>query len=55
MTMQIILYFVNYEKESNFSYKSQEIIRHAHETEIMTDKIQYLYKQLQINIEFNNL
>ena len=54
-TTQITSHFVNYKKESNFSYKSQEIIRHTHEAEITTDEIQYLYKQLWMNIEFNNL
>ena len=54
-TMQVTSYFVNYEKESNFSYKSWEIIRHIHEAEITTDEMQHLHEQLQMNIEFNNL
>ena len=54
-TTQVISYFVNYKKESNFSYESWETIRHAHKAKITTDEMQHLHEQLWMNIKFNNL
>ena len=39
MIIQVTSYFINYEKELDFNYESQETIRHVYEAEIMTDEM----------------